>query len=372
MKSIAMNLLRQRRRRGGRGPGGVSQGLPRRRAVSRRLEPLDLDLSDPRQRLLRPDAPRTAAAREPAARRDRPAPSASTRPSAAAGDRGGAAPARSRASARRFCSARSRASRTGRRARSSSVNENTSRTLLFRAKRRLQRELAAGGAFRPAEARMKADVPRSREGARRRRRPRARGRLRGARASAAPPAARELAAVAPGLGARRRSLAEVVGLSRPLAAHPPGARRGIAAGPEASRRRRRRPRLALASGRLDRRALPDRDRRPLGLPQQRRPRTADGALADDEGPAADRQGGRRGRRGREGLPRLDREALAAGRAEARRRDVARARQLPGEARRPRLRDRGAEVARSTRTAATRTCAGSCSPSTRKSSAPCRT
>jgi RNA polymerase sigma-70 factor, ECF subfamily len=33
-----------------------------------------------------------------------------------------------------------------------SVNENTSRTLLFRAKRRLQRELRASGAFAPAEA----------------------------------------------------------------------------------------------------------------------------------------------------------------------------------------------------------------------------
>jgi RNA polymerase sigma-70 factor, ECF subfamily len=32
------------------------------------------------------------------------------------------------------------------------VNENTSRTLLFRAKRRLQKELAAVGAFSPAEA----------------------------------------------------------------------------------------------------------------------------------------------------------------------------------------------------------------------------
>jgi len=31
------------------------------------------------------------------------------------------------------------------------INENTSRTLLFRAKRGLQRELAAGGAFAPAE-----------------------------------------------------------------------------------------------------------------------------------------------------------------------------------------------------------------------------
>ncbi|HTR03686.1 MAG TPA: RNA polymerase sigma factor [Thermoanaerobaculia bacterium] len=33
------------------------------------------------------------------------------------------------------------------------VTENTSRTLLFRAKRRLQKELASGGAFAPAEAR---------------------------------------------------------------------------------------------------------------------------------------------------------------------------------------------------------------------------
>jgi RNA polymerase sigma-70 factor (ECF subfamily) len=32
------------------------------------------------------------------------------------------------------------------------VNENTSRTLLFRAKRRLQQELSAGGAFAPGEA----------------------------------------------------------------------------------------------------------------------------------------------------------------------------------------------------------------------------
>lgn len=32
------------------------------------------------------------------------------------------------------------------------VRENTSRTLLFRAKRRLRRELAAGGAFLPAES----------------------------------------------------------------------------------------------------------------------------------------------------------------------------------------------------------------------------
>lgn len=32
------------------------------------------------------------------------------------------------------------------------INENTSRTLLFRAKRRLQQELRAGGAFAPAEA----------------------------------------------------------------------------------------------------------------------------------------------------------------------------------------------------------------------------
>ena len=32
------------------------------------------------------------------------------------------------------------------------VNENTSRTLLFRARRRLQQELRAGGAFAPAEA----------------------------------------------------------------------------------------------------------------------------------------------------------------------------------------------------------------------------
>src|SRR6185369_7947089 len=164
-------------------------------------------------------------------------------------------------------------------------------------------------------------------------------RSRGARALV-----RRMRARAGGLarGVGRRALApQGVELAGALAADPPAPRRGVA---DRVRPRGRDPLLdALPPGGGDRRAVRDRDGGAAGLPQRGRPRAPGEPLGDDEGPAPRGAGRRRGRERGEDVPRVDREPLAPRPAAARRRDVFRPDELPGEARRARLRDRGAEV-----------------------------
>jgi RNA polymerase sigma-70 factor (ECF subfamily) len=368
MKSMAANLLGSAADAEDAGPGGVPQGVPGRagvRAGASVATWLYRILVNTCYDQLRGTAPPRRGRADGVVRRGVTS-AAGARPSAAARDRvgGGPPPERERAA---FLLCEVEGFSHSEAAEILEVPEATSRTLLFRARRELQRgcrRRARSVRRRRREGRAAAtSSARSRAAIRRcwRRSRRTPSRARPARASCAGWRARlgRGALAAESSGARRSS-------GRGSTSASPKSRR--------ARRRRRRGARGRASCRPRRSSRSSRSRRPGLLvfrnaggrdPLVSHWETTKAPLLEEQAVDEVESAERTYLASIDNLSRLAQPRLAG-------RDVARPHELPREARRARLRDRGAEGPRSSRTATTPTCGESSSPCTRRSSRRCRT